>query len=359
MTRSAWLLAESAGVPVQWQPFWQIVSITQWSFFNVITILLNNQIFQEFGFAFPLTLTAIHFAISYFGALVCIEVLRLRPRVEVGAADQVKWVLPMAAVTCFNVVLGNLSLRYIPLALLQAIKALAPALTVAIQWVALKQGADARVCFSLVPVVGGAVLSYAPEVKLVVPTLVAALLSALMGSATVVFAEALLHSKATDLDSINALYYMVPYSALILAPPAVVLEGAALLRWCHERQDPGPAVAAILFSGLIAFCLNFSLFYTIQATSALTFNVAGNFKVALTLMVSWLLFNTPVQEISALGCALTFFGVGAYGWALYRAQQEKLEARRAAGAGGGASAVPDDELGEVREGVGNYIGAWM
>lgn len=59
---------------------------------------------------------------------------------------------------------------------------------------------------------------------------------------------------------------MVPYSALILAPPALLLEGRDLLKWLGSLQNPLPAFAAILASGFFAFCLNYALFYTIQKT---------------------------------------------------------------------------------------------
>jgi len=150
---------------------------------------------QRFGFTFPLTLTTIHFVISFLGALIAIEVsggmraaqtllrrvthlpnstdtfpiarsarhldakwlcmpsllswcnffplrasfplyfslpvqmLRVRPKAAIDSGALTRWILPMAAVTCFNVVLAQLSVRYIPLHTLLLTKALSPGLT--------------------------------------------------------------------------------------------------------------------------------------------------------------------------------------------------------------------------------------
>eukprot|EP00897_Mesotaenium_endlicherianum_P002088 jgi/Mesen1/1907/ME000143S00960 len=351
----SWGSAVARAVP---RPVWQAVSVLQWCFFNVVMILLNNQIYQNHGFAFPMTLTTIHFAMSYIGAYIAIEVLQLKPRAEVAADDQVLWILPLAAVTCFNVVLGNLSLRYIPLPTVQSLRALAPAICVGIQTVLFQKAFDTRVYLSLVPVVGGGVLAYAPQMEPLPLAMFAALLACVMSVATAVYAELLLQGKKYDLDSINALYYMLPYAAVILAPPALVLEGRALLTWHQGQEDAGPALWAIFVSGLVAFCLNFSLFYTIQSTSAVTFAVAGNLKVTLTLVVTYVLFSSPVHEISAAGCLLTLAGVVMYGWALFKVRQQQVEALKGAGALSSAplSVGEDDIFGES---VDNYLGAMI
>ncbi|CAI5519173.1 unnamed protein product [Closterium sp. Naga37s-1] len=253
----------------------QVASVAQWCTFNIIMILVNNEIFQRYGFAFPLTLTAIHFALSFVGAFTAIEILQVCPKAEVEAGEMVAWVMPMAVVTCFNVVLGQLSLRYVPPArpplhqgpLARPHRCAALALQAEYDW---------RLCLSLLPVMAGAMLAYAPSVHFALPTFLSALCCVVLGCATVICAEVLLKGKQYSLDSLNALYQLVPYSALILAPPAAVLEGWQLWGWFMAQANPWPAVIAILISGCFAFCLNFSLFYTIQKTSALTFNVAGS-----------------------------------------------------------------------------------
>lgn len=72
---------------------------------------------------------------------------------------------------------------------------------------------------------------------------------------------------------------MAPFATMILGVPAILLEGNGILTWLHTHQDIWSALIVIVGSGLLAFCLNFSIFYVIHSTTAVTFNVAGNLKV--------------------------------------------------------------------------------
>lgn len=79
--------------------------------------------------------------------------------------------------------------------------------------------------------------------------------------------------------SINTVYYMAPLATMILAVPAMLLEGNGVLEWLHTHTSLVPSLIIIFSSGVLAFCLNFSIFYVIHSTTAVTFNVAGNLKV--------------------------------------------------------------------------------
>lgn len=72
---------------------------------------------------------------------------------------------------------------------------------------------------------------------------------------------------------------MAPFATMIMAIPAMLVEGNGVLDWFGTHPDPWMAVIIILGSGVMAFCLNFSIFYVIHSTTAVTFNVAGNLKV--------------------------------------------------------------------------------
>lgn len=72
---------------------------------------------------------------------------------------------------------------------------------------------------------------------------------------------------------------MAPFATMILALPALLLEGNGILEWFGTHPYPWSALIIIFSSGVLAFCLNFSIFYVIHSTTAVTFNVAGNLKV--------------------------------------------------------------------------------
>lgn len=81
-------------------------------------------------------------------------------------------------------------------------------------------------------------------------------------------------------SSINTVYYMAPFATMILAVPAVLLEGNGVTNWFYTYDSVFSSLFIIFSSGVLAFCLNFSIFYVIHSTTAVTFNVAGNLKVS-------------------------------------------------------------------------------
>lgn len=84
---------------------------------------------QKLDFKFPLSVSCIHFICSAFGAYMVIKVLRLKPLVIVDPEDVWRRVFPMSFIFCINIVLGNVSLRYIPVSFMQTIKSFTPATT--------------------------------------------------------------------------------------------------------------------------------------------------------------------------------------------------------------------------------------
>lgn len=84
---------------------------------------------QKLDFKFPLTVSSIHFICSAIGAYTVIKILKLKPLITVEPEDRWRRIFPMSFVFCINIVLGNVSLRYIPVSFMQTIKSFTPATT--------------------------------------------------------------------------------------------------------------------------------------------------------------------------------------------------------------------------------------
>uniref|UniRef100_A0A0R0GKQ0 Sugar phosphate transporter domain-containing protein n=1 Tax=Glycine max TaxID=3847 RepID=A0A0R0GKQ0_SOYBN len=265
------------GVICQWSVFRSLLAILQWWAFNVTVIIINKWIFQKLDFKFPLSVSCIHFICSAIGGYVVIKVLKLKPLITVDPEDRWRRIFPMSFVFCINIVLGNVSLRYIPVSFMQTIKSFTPATTVVLQWLVWRKYFDWRIWASLIPIVGGILLTSVTELSFNAFGFCAALLGCLATSTKTILAESLLHGY--KFDSINTVYYMAPFATMILAIPALLLEGNGVLEWLSTHPYPWSALIIIFSSGVLAFCLNFSIFYVIHSTTAVTFNVAGNLKL--------------------------------------------------------------------------------
>ncbi|KAL9359183.1 hypothetical protein Peur_047306 [Populus x canadensis] len=300
--------------------FRSVLAILQWWGFNVTVIIMNKWIFQKLDFKFPLTVSCVHFICSSIGAYVVIKVLKIKPLIMVEPEDRWRRIFPMSFVFCINIVLGNVSLRFIPVSFMQTIKSFTPATTVVLQWLVWRKHFDWRIWASLIPIVGGILLTSVTELSFNMFGFCAALFGCLATSTKTILAESLLHGY--KFDSINTVYYMAPFATMILGLPAMLVEGNGVINWFHTHESIWPAVIIILSSGVLAFCLNFSIFYVIHSTTAVTFNVAGNLKVAVAVLVSWLIFHNPISAMNAVGCAITLVGCTFYGYVRHMLSQQ-------------------------------------
>ncbi|KAI5589213.1 hypothetical protein POPTR_005G177200v4 [Populus trichocarpa] len=304
----------------QWSVFRSLLAILQWWGFNVTVIIMNKWIFQKLDFKFPLTVSCIHFICSSIGAYVVIKVLKIKPLIVVEPEDRWRRIFPMSFVFCINIVLGNVSLRFIPVSFMQTIKSFTPATTVVLQWLVWRKYFDWRIWASLVPIVGGILLTSVTELSFNMFGFCAALFGCLATSTKTILAESLLHGY--KFDSINTVYYMAPLATMILGLPAILVEGSGVINWFYTHEAVWSSLIIILSSGLLAFCLNFSIFYVIHSTTAVTFNVAGNLKVAFAVLISWMIFRNPISVMNAVGCAITLVGCTFYGYVRHLLSQQ-------------------------------------
>ncbi|VFQ70712.1 unnamed protein product [Cuscuta campestris] len=313
-------------IMLQWSMIRSIIAILQWWFFNVAVIIMNKWIFQKLDFKFPLTVSCTHFICSAIGAYLVIKVLKLKPLIVVDREDRWRRIFPMSVVFCINIVLGNVSLRYIPVSFMQTIKSFTPATTVILQWLVWGKHFDSRIWASLIPIVGGILLTSITELSFNVFGFCAALVGCLATSTKTILAESLLHGY--KFDSINTVFYMAPFATMILAVPALLLEGSGVIGWFNTHPTLFSSCVIIIGSGVLAFCLNFSIFYVIHSTTAVTFNVAGNLKVAVAVTCSWLIFRNPISALNAIGCAVTLVGCTFYGYIRQMISQQAQETPR-------------------------------
>eukprot|EP00898_Chlorokybus_atmophyticus_P005310 jgi/Chlat1/5780/Chrsp387S05506 len=307
--------------PKAWlAPVLLAAAVLQWWFFNVVTIILNKYIFAIMTFRFPMTLTMIHFSVCSACAYLVLRTFQLKPLTEVMPGDRLRKILPMASVFCANIVMGNLALRHIPVSFMQTVKSFTPAATVMLQSIIWRKQFGLAVYLSLLPIVGGIALTSATEVNFVWFGFIAAFLDCFLAGLKTIMAEVLLQGKYS-FDSINTVYHMAPIAAAILAPFAIVLEGPAVTAWFRAQLDLTYPISVLAGSGLCAFALNYSIFFVIQTTSAVSFNVAGNMKTAVAIFFSWLAFHNPMSVYNWVGCSITIVGCTIYGFV--RSMQQK------------------------------------
>uniref|UniRef100_A0A7S1YIC0 Sugar phosphate transporter domain-containing protein n=1 Tax=Sexangularia sp. CB-2014 TaxID=1486929 RepID=A0A7S1YIC0_9EUKA len=294
-------------------------AIILWYTVNIFTVICNKWIYVKKDFTFPFTLTLCHMTAGFICGYLSLHVFRVVPTTIVSKEAQLSRVFPMATIFIVNIVLGNISLSYVPISFMQTIKSSVPAFTYFFQVAFLGRAFDGQLAATLIPIVGGVALTTWTEVNYdFIGFMTAFVASAVTATQAILGAKLL--SGSLKMDSINLVYNMAPFAMVMLLPFVYAWEWDRLVAAWPVIGDSS-LVALLVISSTVAFALNFAVFFAIKNTSALTFTVSGNFKVVLSVTISVLIFQNEVTLYNALGIIITILGCWTYNY--MRHQLEK------------------------------------
>eukprot|EP01133_Synstelium_polycarpum_P012394 gene12394-14543_t len=257
--------------------------------------------------------------ICSIGSFLTLRVFELTPVVELPLMEVAKTIVPLAALFAGNIVLGNVSLRWVPVSFMQTIKSSVPLFTVALQTGFFGRRFSRNTYLAMIPIVGGVCLASLSEVNYNHSGFYAALVASIV---TALFAIISGVSLGNQLNAMNLLYYMAPVALLLLAPFSIMLELGDIRDNWPKFGEITPIVVLVV-SGVIAYLLNVFTFLVIKYTSPLTYTVSGNLKVVLSITISILIFKNEVSFFNGIGCAIAIVGVVWYSQIRYEASRSK------------------------------------
>lgn len=283
-----------------------------WFMANGTTVLFNKYIYKSMHFTNPLTLTLIHMTTQSILSHLTIDYLRSVEKVRVDPYDYYSKLLVIAAVFCSNICLGNISLRFVAVSFMQTVKSLTPVATALLQYVVFRSRLNPPALMALIPITGGVALASCTELEFHLGGFIAALTACFLTGLKFVLSSQMLAGRY-KLDSINLLYYMAPPSVALLTPICLLLERDSVMNWVYDPVRTRTDFLLLLFSGVVSYILNVTLFIVLKATSSVTVTVAGNVKTVLVIGVSILMFKNPVTAINMFGCLIAISGCCWYG----------------------------------------------
>ncbi|XP_069675591.1 solute carrier family 35 member E3-like isoform X2 [Periplaneta americana] len=273
--------------------------------FNAITsiaiVLLNKWVYKYVGFP-NLTLTFLHFVVTFVGLILCQKCNVFKVK-NVPLKDM----LPLAFSFCGFVVFTNLSLQNNTVGTYQVAKLMTTPCIIVIQIFFYNKEFPLRVKLTLIPITLGVFMNFYYDIKFnVLGTIFAAL-----GVVVTSLYQVLVSQKQHELqmNAMQLLYYQAPLSAVILLVLIPFLEPVSItatLPWSFAT------FGLVVASCVTAFFVNLSIYWIIGNTSPLTYNMVGHIKFCLTVLGGVLLFEEPFHVNQGIGIILTVFGVTAY-----------------------------------------------
>lgn len=302
----------AAPAPPGKPPHVVVFYIACWFLANGTTVLFNKYIYKSMDFTNPLSLTLIHMTTQSILSHLTIDYFKSIDKVRVDPYDYYSKLLVIAAVFCSNICLGNISLRFVAVSFMQTVKSLTPVCTALLQYLVFRSRLRSQALMALVPITGGVALASVTELEFHLGGFIAALTACFLTGLKFVLSSQMLAGRY-KLDSINLLYYMAPPSVAILVPMCLLLERDSVIRWVEHPRRTTTDFLLLLFSGIVSYVLNVTLFIVLKATSSVTVTVAGNVKTVLVIGISILMFKNPVTTMNIIGCLIAISGCCWYG----------------------------------------------
>ncbi|KAM9467436.1 solute carrier family 35 member E3 [Clarias gariepinus] len=270
---------------------------------SICIVFINKWIYVHYGFP-NMTLTLVHFVVTWLGLFVCQKLDIFSPK-----SLRPSSILLLALSFCGFVVFTNLSLQNNTIGTYQLAKAMTTPVIILIQSTYYRKSFSTHIKLSLVPITLGVVLNSYYDVKFNLLGIVFATLGVLVTSLYQVWVGAKQHEL--QVNSMQLLYYQAPMSSaflLTLVPffEPLTGEGGIFGPWSLQ------ALAMVFLSGIIAFLVNLSIYWIIGNTSAVTYNMFGHFKFCITLLGGYVLFSDPLSLHQGLGISCTLFGILTY-----------------------------------------------
>ena len=119
--------------------------------------------------------------------------------------------------------------------------------------------------------------------------------------------------KIYNCDSLQLLLYQAPLSCILLLCVVPFFEPVTNLKDFVNYDT----VVLILLCGLVAFFVNFSVFWVIGNLSAVAYNMIGHSKTLLIIVIGSIVFREPLNHRQVFGLAFTMLGVFLYSYFKY------------------------------------------
>lgn len=260
-------------------------------------------------FTFPWILSALHIAVSGLGAWTT---LKISGR-SVKALDwaSIGKIGIFSTLYSVNIAMSNVSMKYVSLALHQVTRSGTPLVTLLLEFMILGRRTSGWFVASLIPVVAGIVLTVLGErdgfdwsTFGVFLTVLGVVLSSLKGVMTNLMLVGSLKMHPLELIALVA-----PLAASQCVLTSVLTgESTAIYRQFHPRPFDRFLLLGLLANGCLAFFLNWISFAVNKETSALALTVAGNVKQAVSIGLSFIVFNTRLSMWNSVGIVMTLIG---------------------------------------------------
>ena len=295
-----------------------------WITLSASVILFNKYILTVYNFPFPIALTMIHMAFCSALAFIIVRLLEWVPSSSMGREQYMKSIVPVAGLFAISLWTSNTAYVYLSVAFIQMLKALMP---VSVYTVGCTMGIEKysheRFVNMLVVTLGVAISSYG-ELNFHTFGFCVQIVAILVETCRIILVQIILGKANLKLNSITTLYYVSPACFVFLLIPFTLLELTEIAYGVELTHSTQHSTIIMLANAACAFALNTAVYLLIGKTSALTMNIAGVVKDFFLIMISSIMFESPVSSLQIVGFSVAVSGVFYYNYSKYKEAKDMV-----------------------------------
>eukprot|EP01036_Dinobryon_divergens_P028837 gene28837-37844_t len=283
------------------------VYIVFWISISCTMILFNKAVLDQMKFPFPMFLTTYHMLFSTILTQVMSRLTSMLPGVRENKVDSTvlaTQILPVSLFFAVSLVLSNMSYIYLSVSYIQMLKAFTP---VAVLIFSFLSGLEKTSCIELYIVTIiciGVALTSVGESFFSWLGFTFQSLAILAESSRLVLVNVLM--KQLKLDPLSSLYYIAPLCSLFIGVACLIFEWKELP---FDRIFSSDFLLIMLINGTVAFTLNVAVVLLISNTSALVLTLAGIIKDIMLVVLSIVVFGSPVTPLQYAGYGVALLGL--------------------------------------------------
>ncbi|CAI9087388.1 OLC1v1021445C1 [Oldenlandia corymbosa var. corymbosa] len=296
-----------------------------WYFLNVIFNILNKKIYNYFPY--PYFVSVIHLFVGVAYCLVSWAV-GLPKRAPIDG-NLLKLLIPVAVCHGIGHITSNVSFATVAVSFTHTIKALEPFFNAAASQFILGQQIPLALWLSLAPVVLGVSMASLTELSFNWTGFISAMIS------NISFTYRSIYSKKamTDMDSTNLYAYISIIALIVCIPPAVILEGPALLNGgftdAIAKVGMTKFISDLFWVGMFYHLYNQIATNTLERVAPLTHAVGNVLKRVFVIGFSILVFGNKISTQTGIGTAIAIAGVAIYSYIKAKMEEEKRRGKAA------------------------------
>jgi drug/metabolite transporter (DMT)-like permease len=210
-----------------------------------------------------------------------------------------------------NVAVGNVSLSHVSVNFNQVMRSLVPVVTIVMGLIVGRQFTWQRIT-SVVPIVVGVAMACYGDMAFTKIGFFYTAACVVIAALKVTLAGEMLTGNL-KLHPVDLLCHLAPLAMVQCISLSVATgEVKAILQRPELYLTDIRPMAVVILSGICSFSLNITSLMTNKLTSPLTLTIAGNVKQVLMIVISTILFSTPVLLLNGIGIIVVLIGSAIY-----------------------------------------------